>query len=61
MTCCTFSNSELNSELENMNMTPYMCAFKKFIFTSEHFSNRIPDEHLADLTPSHSDDTKPPQ
>ena len=50
MTCCTFSNSELNSELENVDMTPYMHVFKKFIFTSEHFSNRIRGTHLADLT-----------
>ena len=50
MTCYTFSNSELNSELENVDMTPYMHVFKKFIFTSEHFSNRIRGAHLADLT-----------
>ena len=51
MTCYTFSNSELNSELENVDMTPYMHVFKKFIFISEHFSNRIRGAHLADLTP----------
>jgi len=45
-----FSNSELNSELENVNVTPYVHVFKKFVFTSEHFSNRIPGSHLADLT-----------
>ena len=46
----TFSNSEFNSELENVNMTPYMYVFKKFISISEHFSNRIRGTHLADLT-----------
>ena len=50
MTCYIFSNSELNSELENVNMTPYMYVFKKFISISEHFSNRIRGTHLADLT-----------
>ena len=53
MTCYIFFNSELNSELENVDMTPYMHVFKKFIFTSEHFSNRIHGTHLADLTHSH--------
>ena len=50
MTCYIFFNSELNSELENVNMTHYIHVFKKFIFISEHFSNRIGGTHLADLT-----------
>ena len=44
------------SELENVNMTPYMYVFKKFISISEHFSNRIRirGTHLADLTPTYN-------
>ena len=50
MTCYIFSNSELNSELENVDMMSYMYVFKKFVFTSELFSNRIRGSQLADLT-----------
>ena len=47
MTCYIFSNSELNSEIENMYMIPYMYVFKKFIFTYELFTNRRSGTRVA--------------